>query len=256
MLEYRYDGTFSGFLTSVFDAFSRKEQPDAILPPESQGLLFAEVHRVDTNPEQSERVWAGIRKTGGDLTGEHLYYAFLSREEGVETVLLRYCQHLFNCRQPVMTDLGNSDVLTVHKLYRKVAREAHRVLMFLRFEQAADGTYFAPYAPKYDVVPLVAGHFKARFADQSWIIYDTRRDYGICFNAKDGHIDRFSFEAPAFNAADGKLNPGIEHPDEDNWQALWRAYFKGTAIAERKNPTLQMNFMPKRFWKYLTEKRI
>lgn len=243
-------------MTAVFDVFSRKEQPDAILPPESQGLLFADVHQVITQQEQADRVWIGIGKTGGNATCEHLYYAYLSREPEVEMAILRYCQHLFQSKHAVMTDLAHPDVLTVHKLYRKVAREAHRVLMFLRFEQAADDTYFAPYAPKYDVIPLVVAHFKERFADQAWVIYDTRRDYGIYYDANTHHMDRFTLKDPMFNLASGKLSNGVEHPDEDNWQAMWRAYFKSTAIAERKNPALQMNFMPKRFWKYLTEKRI
>lgn len=256
MVEYRYDGTFPGFLTSVFDAYSRREQPDVILTPESQPLLFASVYDVITETEKSERVWKGIKQTGGDITCEHLYYAFLSHEEGVEMILLRYCQHLFYCKKPVLADLAHPDVLMVQKLFRRVSREAHRLLMFLRFEQAADGTYFAPFAPKYDVIPLVTGHFKERFSGQSWIIYDTIRNYGLFYDAITKAIEQVTINNPAFCKETGKLNQGIESSDEDNWQNMWRAYFKGMAIAERKNLNLQRNFMPKRFWKYLTEKRL
>ncbi len=254
MLEYQYDGTFPGLLTAIFDAFNRKEQPDAILRPGAQGLLFASVYAVETSEEKADRVWAGIKRVGGNTTCEHLYHAFLSLDEQVEMAIFRYSKHLFACNAPVMTDLAHPDVLKVHKLDRMVLREAHRVLMFLRFEQAADGTFFAPFAPQYDVIPLVTGHFKARFADQPWIIYDTKRGYGFYFNTQT--IEQITIENPTFGSATGKLRQGTEHPDEDKWQELWRSYFKHISIAERKNLTLQRNFMPKRFWKYLTEKRL
>lgn len=255
-LEYRYDGTFTGFLTLVFDVFDRKEQPTVIVRPGTQSLLFANIYEVITSDEKSERVWNGIIKTGGAATGEHLYYAYLSREEGAEMAMLNYCQHLFASKRMIMTDLAHPDVLAVHQLFRKVDRESHRVLMFLRFEQAADGTYFAPYAPKYDVIPMTVAHFKSRFADQNWLIYDTLRQYGIYYNAAEGKAERITIDNAAFNPVNGQLLADAAHPSDDNWQALWQAYFKSTAIAERKNLLLQKNHMPKRFWKYLTEKRI
>lgn len=256
MLVYCYDGTFEGLLTSVFEVYERKEQPESFLTPQTSGGLFADKHEVVACAKKSERVWNGVKKIGGILTCEHLYYTFLSQEEGFEMHFLRYCQYLFSCNRPVMKDLANVDVLKVFQLSRKVSREAHRILMFLRFEQAADGTYFAPYAPKYDVIPLVTGHFRDRFADQSWIIYDTVRNYGVYYDAHADSIEKFTITDPAFDKFTGKLLPNSEHPEEDNWQTLWQSYFKSMAIKERKNLKLQRNLMPRRFWKYLTEKRI
>nr|WP_315988235.1 DUF4130 domain-containing protein [Desulforamulus aquiferis] len=43
--------------------------------------------------------------------------------------------------------------------------------------------------------------------------------------------------------------------EKDNfYQELWKEYFKSTAIQGRKNPKLQKQFMPTRYWKYLIEK--
>ncbi len=128
--------------------------------------------------------------------------------------------------------------------------------MFLRFKQATDGTYFALYAPKYDLIHLVTGHFKERFADQTWIVYDSLRNYGVMYDSKTDAVDKFTINGAAFNIETRKLEPDAEHPEEDNWQILWRTYFKSMAITGRKNLKLQRNFMPERFWKYLTEKRI
>ncbi len=254
MLEYHYDGTFMGLLSAIFDAFNRKEYPDVILRPDGQRLLFATTHTVETNDSQAQRVLNGIERIGGKPTCEQLFHAFLSMSPDMEILLLDYTRELFFRKRPIMADLGNKTVLQVHKLDRKVLREAHRSVMFIRFERAADGMYFAPFAPKYDVLPLVIGHFKHRFTDQHWIIYDTSRDYGFFFDGK--RVEQISIDNPSFSKDSGKLKEGLEYENEDQYQELWREYFRSIAIAERKNPTLQRNFMPKRFWKYLTEKRI
>ena len=43
-----------------------------------------------------------------------------------------------------------------------------------RFQKTADGTYFGIMEPLYNVLSLTVRHFRDRFADQPWIIYDAR----------------------------------------------------------------------------------
>ena len=47
-----------------------------------------------------------------------------------------------------------------------------RVLQFMRFQKTADQVYFGIMEPLYNVYPLTIHHFRDRFADQPWIIYD------------------------------------------------------------------------------------
>ena len=42
--------------------------------------------------------------------------------------------------------------------------------------------------------------------------------------------------------------------EEKTYQKLWQTYFKNIAIKERRNLKLQRQFIPTRYWKYLTEK--
>ncbi len=251
-VQYRYDGTFPGLLTAVFQWFLRKEKIVSIVRPTGQLDLFAQTVTIETSPSDAERVWNGIERVGGSITCNHIYHAFLSACDGVEMLILEYCQLLFAKKNPIYTDLGNIVVLQIHKLDRKVLRESHRVLMFVRFEQASDGTYFAPFDPKYDVLPLVINHFKERFMSQNWLIYDTRRDYGFHFNGLS--VDRVTISNPTFSMQSGKLFESVSDSKDEQWQNLWATYFKSIAIKERENLLVQRNFMPKRFWKYLTEK--
>ena len=40
----------------------------------------------------------------------------------------------------------------------------------------------------------------------------------------------------------------------DHFQDLWRTYFKAICIKERMNPRKQLSDMPRRYWRYMTEK--
>ena len=53
----------------------------------------------------------------------------------------------------------------------------------------------------------------------------------------------------------GMLNEELLSQDDQLLQDLWRTYFKAICIRERLNPRKQLNDMPRRYWKYLTEKQ-
>lgn len=254
MSHYSYDGTFPGLLTVIFQAYSLKDWPEAIASPRKSGLLFGNTIKIETDEAKASRVWEGVKRNGGMLTCEQLFHAFLSLDDGVEMIILNYCKELFSQKVCIATNFANDSVLKVSQLEKKVLREAEHMVMFIRFEQAADGTWFAPITPKYDVLPLITGHFQLRFADQPWLIYDTRRGYGFYFDTK--KMEQITIDNPAFNTISGQLNSEVTHPDEDKWQEMWKTYFKGIAIRERVNLKCQQNFMPKRFWKYLAEKKL
>jgi len=52
---------------------------------------------------------------------------------------------------------------------------------------------------------------------------------------------------------DGKLTDEMMAADEKRFQEMWKSYHKAITIKERINPKLQKQFMPRRYWKYLTE---
>ena len=63
MIIFRFDGSFDGLLTAVFDSFSRKETPEMLLQPHDALPLFYDVlHEVDTGMEKARRVWKKLSK--------------------------------------------------------------------------------------------------------------------------------------------------------------------------------------------------
>ncbi|MGB1209996.1 MAG: DUF4130 domain-containing protein, partial [Lacinutrix venerupis] len=51
-----------------------------------------------------------------------------------------------------------------------------------------------------------------------------------------------------------KTNASYFTDSELEFQQLWKDYFKSTNIKSRKNMKLHIQHVPKRYWKYLSEK--
>ncbi len=249
-----YDRTFEGFLTLVFNCYELKIFPDTILGKiNNQPFIFPENYEVITDETKAKRVWNGLHKKISNTSCQLLYHAFLSEICDVELLMLHYIREVFESRVNIELNFGNHYILEMLKMDKKVTREAQRILMFVRFQKTIDEIYYASFDPKYNVLPLVIKHFENRFADQKWIIYDTRRNYGFYYDLK--NTSEFRFTENNVNRATGKIDKSMMAEDEQLFQELWKKYFKSMCIKERINPKLHMQLLPKRFWKYLTEKQ-
>lgn len=252
MVIYTFDGTFDGLLTAAFDSFVRKESPDALLSPDMEHPLFYDrIYEVTADESKSMRVWRKLGKVVSASARSSLAAAFLTDRR--EFAFDAFC---FICRavtseKSIENDFSDPHVLAVLKECRRVMGEAHRILQFIRFQKAADGTYFAMVEPLFDVLPMSIKHFSDRFADQRFIIYDRLRNYGFYYDGNEAR--RMSFTSPDYHVLTGELSDELMDENERLYQSLWRTYFKATAITERSNPRKQRQDMPVRFWKYLTE---
>jgi len=254
MIVWRYDKTFEGLLTLVFDCYQKKVFPDKITGSrDAQFTLFQPDYEVLTDDIKGKRVWDGLHKKISDSSCQMVYYAFLSEAEDVELVILNFIHKAFDSPVSIELNFGDKDVLELLKLDRTVMREAERIRMFVRFQKTKDDIYYASFDPKYNVLPLVIKHFESRFADQHWIIYDTKRNYGFYYDLKS--TSEFTFVESLIDPATGQIDKSVMDKDEQLFQDMWKGYFKSICIKERINPRLHMQMLPKRFWKYLIEKQ-
>lgn len=239
-----YDSTFEGFLTAVFVVFEYRYEEVAIV---AQHLfapsLFEEAITVYTDAAKAERVLKKIEQCWGKEGKAVVLRAFLSEEEGMENYLLAAIRLMIQYpEEQVLENYGNTAIAAIQKAAKSVGREVHRMKEFVRFEKVGD-LYFAKIVPEYDVLALVVPHFKNRFSDQQWVLYDPQRAYGFAYNLK---------EVFPFTPADkqfGKLSTSLP----DGYEMLWKTYFQHINIAERKNSKYQLRNMPKRYWQYLPE---
>lgn len=254
MLIFIYDGSFEGLLSSVFEGYKRQIFPDVIQQAGKQNNdLFAEAVVVTADAVKAGRVWKGIQKKLTAKNSQLLYFAFLSESEGIEMKIMRFCQRLFKEPASIETDYGDPDVMEVVQYARKVKKEAMRMIQFVRFQQAKDGLYFCGIEPLYDVLPLVLGHFRSRFADQQWLIYDLKRNYGAFYDKKT--VEEVELSSTEIDLHTGIISNNVLNEGDALYQTLWKSYFENINIKERKNLRLQRQHMPRRFWRYLTEKQ-
>lgn len=254
MLAFRFDNSFEGLLSAVFDAYTRKMFPELLLGPEEIPPLTAgTVHTVATSGAKADRVYTGLAKRISRIGRNSILLAFLSEEKDVPTLLFRFMRKIFDA-PPSATlegDFSDPEIMAVDQIARKVYCDYHLFLGFARFQKTAEGLYFSALAPKYNVLPLMLPHFRDRFAGQRWILYDARRHFGFLHD--NGIIRDITLEGTAL--INGMLPGELLAEDEARFQDLWRQYFKSAAITERTNPKLQARCLPRRYWPYMTEMR-
>lgn len=258
MQVFIFDNTFDGLLTAVFDSFFLKQQPEFLLVEGEQLPLFAdEPHRVISDNEKAERVWKGLEK---HLSRDGLHMitiSWLSEERNLNQPLFNFICKVFKLNvKGLEKNTSDPDVLKVRNSCRRVLHEQLRMKQFIRFQKAKDGTYLAVVSPDHNVLPLIIGHFQDRFNDQPWLIYDAKRHYGFYYDGLSApiHITFENEAAVPFDLENGKLNSDVLSDNDKLFQDLWRTYFKAICIKERLNPKKQLSDMPRRYWKYMTEK--
>jgi len=249
-----YDGTWFGLLTAVFDAYSKKWNVSgfAVIDRESQSDFFAEKAIVVTDEVKAQRVWLGLKKIIPKENCMQLYRCYLSEIPGMELTIFSCIRFYFSGFDSPHLAYGNPDVLKISQTSKMVYREKHRMEAFVRFQRTADDLYYAGIEPDFNVIPLLNQHFAERYADQSWLIYDIRRKYGIYYDQEKVEEITLNFS----NENGGKTAvKDVFHDSETLYQELWQNYFKNVNIPSRRNIKLHVQHVPKRYWKHLIEKK-
>lgn len=249
-----YNGSWSGLLTAIFEVYEYKfTEPSIAIQNTTSGTLFGITHEVKSDEGKAKRVSKKLLQKISPKSYRQLYKTFLSEGKGIENTILHYVQYILQNTKNVEHNYSQHDVLEVQQISRKVDREKHRMEAFVRFQLTRDKLYYAIVQPDYNVLPLIVPHFKNRYADQRWLIYDALRKYGIYYDLYTVTEIQIDFKPDLNN--EEEVN-AVYDESEALYQMLWQQYFKSVNIAARKNIRLHIQHMPKRYWKYLIEKNI
>lgn len=251
---YVIDGSLESLLCAVFEWFERKpgnitletttlHQPDA----------FTSVLHIYNDHKKADRVWKGLQAKLDKGWIRRFYCTFLSERPEAYINLFEFACYIFSNPLGAEANYGNTYVLSVAQMARKVEREKHRMEAFIRFQHTADGIFYCGIDPDFNVLPLLLTHFKNRYADQEWIIYDLKRQYGLYYNLEKVEEIQIDFDPKGSPAHPSKSTLSEK---EALYALLWKDYFKSTNIIARKNTKLHVRHVPKRYWKHLTEKQL
>ena len=258
-----YEPSFEGWLSAVFYVYAHKLQDDVSLQLTAQDCyvpsLIAQATSVDTDGDKAERVLVKLNTLLGRSGLRNILWGFLSEKYNIGSILFRVVKYAIDYpSRSVMDDLGNLNVLELVQTVKSVGREKHRMEAFVRFEHTVDDIYFARVEPDFNVLPLIGEHFRQRYQDQHWAIYDIRRGFGIYYDKSLSTPSRPAALQTITDLDDAVLrNPASIHSeDELRYQKFWQGYFTNVNIKERKNPRLHKQYLPQRYWKYLSEKQV
>lgn len=106
--------------------------------------------------------------------------------------------------------------------------------------------WYASIHPDNNVIEQVGQFLMKRFPKQNMILHDKNRNLAFLYNCQNKN-DYEIIQIPT-NFKISSLSK-----EELLFQKLWKTFFQTISIEERKNSRLQMQYMPKKYWKNLVE---
>ncbi len=236
---YFYDGTKDAFLTAFLLAYPDEE---AVLVSGTKQLSVGQnAAFVRSDPDRARRAEARLKELDRDCLKE-LDLLLRSGQEDRDTVAFEYFRLIAARGCPVRKMLAEDAVFAAMECIRRVEFEVHRFHGFLRFMESASGALYAPFAPDNDICDLILPHFRTRLAPIPFVIHDVGRKKAAIFDGD--HV----FTAP-LEKAELALSS-----DEEEWQDLWKHYYKSVNIPSRERLKQMRGYMPVRYWKFMPEK--
>ena len=240
---YVYDGSFAGFLCCVHESFYAKELPADIVSTANYEPILYEQRLIKTDEPTAIKVQNAIAKKSSVRALELTKHVFLCHHTHKELKLLNFLITAFRVGKNAASMLGAPEVSAVLDMERHLLGESHLLKGFVRFADYGD-MLCAVISPKNFVLPLLANHFRSRFPNENFMIYDKTNKAALIYQDKKMEI-----------TAVEEIEFAEESEEELHYQALWKNFYNTIGIKERLNPRCRMSHMPKRYWENMVEMR-
>ena len=236
-----YDGTFEGFLSLVYEVYYKKLKPIKIYRTLPNEMIFDDIIKIDTTKEEYEKVLNALKIKFPNEMIEKILNIFMCDSKDFELALLEYIIIGFK-ESKQLFNINNSCVFYLNSLEKELFRNVHKMTGFIRFEELEDKTLYAKIESKFNVVYFLGKHFLKRFNNQNFIIHDINRKLAFIKIENDFSIQEVAyFDEPIYSS------------NEEKFQKLWKSFFKGVTINERKNLKLQTQMVPLLYRTYMSE---
>lgn len=239
---YIYNGDFVSLLSLIHYLINNNIRPYNIKNNEYFPNLLEET--IIVNLDNNEEVIKKIISIIGREIFKTLYYVFLSDDEKKEIIIFYLVLNGFKYRKSVIYRRDLKCVCETLKISEYVKHEIHKFKGFLRFKELENKVLYAEIEPVNDVLFFLSSHFSKRLKNEYWIIKDVKRGILSIYNKKKFII---------INEDDFLIFTDKLSNEEEQIQELWKLFYKTIGISARKNDRCRLNFMPKRYWKYILE---
>ena len=235
-----FDGSMEEFLMAVFQVYVEKKEPLLYREEDFIPNMIDVVEPLVFQEEAFSRVSKAMKSKFPKEALDVLTYGLNHRDPLAPTLLLKYVMACFS-RPSFAFQYQDELIMRVTKLSRQVSLESHRFKGFVRFQKLQE-LYFAKIQPDHDILPFIADHFMDRFQEESFVIYDEKRQQAIFCQDHQWVLKK-------------NLAPDEKLFQEDLHSKAWSMYFTHISIDTRVNPRGQKRSMPTRYWPNLPETR-
>lgn len=239
---YVYDGSYIALLSLILELIKRKIRPDNIKLENYDVSLFDNV--VNLQVEVDFNILKKMKESFGSYAVNSMYYVFLSEEDDKELLLYYFFLNALKYHRKITYRRDLKCVSEVLRISQYVMHEGHKMKGFLRFKELENRVLYAEMEPTNDVIILVSQHFQKRLKNECFIIKDVRRGILSIYDKK-----RFVI-MPENNFT---LSTNVLSEEEKDMEELWKIFYRTIGISSRRNDRCRMNFMPKKYWKYMLE---
>jgi probable DNA metabolism protein len=173
-----YDDSFEGLLTAIGFARDHDLAQIEILPEKKAAGLLFRGDFIATDPEKADSLLRVFRHIAGPKALKPVFLTYLADDAPREKILLNFIRLTLHEGRNVNGWLHHDAVAELMAAARRVSHEIHRLTGFLRFQELADGSLYAPFEPDHHVIMPLARHFSRRLPDRNWMLHDLRRQEG------------------------------------------------------------------------------
>lgn len=239
---YIYEGDFISLLNIILYLLKNNLKPNNIKTEDYSPSLFENI--ISLSIPNDEKIIDKITRSFGIKALLLMHYVFLSNVENKELILYYFFRNALKYHHNIIYYRNLKCVSEVLRISGYVRREAHKMKGFLRFKELEGNVLYAEIEPTNDILFLLSCHFAKRLKNEFWIIKDKKRKIISIYDKK-----RFKI----LNEEEFQLIDPKESTNEQEYETLWKTFYKTIGIKERKNDRCRRNFMPKKYWKYITE---
>ena len=233
---YIYNETLVSMLNLIVFLINNNITPNNIKNDNYTPTLFDNLIKLDLS--LNDKVLEKIDK----LILKYIYDVFISDDKNKEIIIFYFYKNYLKYGIKVINMFNLKCVINVRKISKYVRHESHKYKGFIRFRELKNNILYAEIEPINNILFLVSNHFKNRLKNEYWIIKDNKYNLISIY-------DKNSFKI----LNDIYLKDINFSNDEKDTQNMWKTFYNTIGIKERKNDRCRMNFMPKRYWKYILE---
>jgi len=239
---YIYEGDFISLLNVINYLLKNQIKPNNIKDMSYNATLFE--NNIYLSLESDDKFIESVINDLGLITLQIMYNVFLSIEENKELIIYYFFRNALKYKDNIIYHRNLKCVSESLRINNYVRHEAHKMKGFLRFKEYENNILYAEMEPTNDIILFLSCHFAKRLKNEYWIIKDKKRKIISMYDKK-----KFAI----LKEEDVKLSINNKSEEEENYEELWKTFYKTIGIKDRKNDRCRRNFMPKKYWKYLIE---